>query len=607
MGTDFSSGEESGHYDKLNNELQTKLIKTRTMIKTEQQLDVYTTRMLRKKIEEIRTQITSHNTLPTIEFPPPHYLFTSATEQKTIAISCVPQDKVQRDDIFSLAMIDEYFGDLSDIHRYDRLNKHGIITPTTKPIDTNQAKEWFHDTIYQSLYALYDDKKLNPQLYNQWKHIHDSDQCVSSIAFTGYGAHRTQPLAQTNHLPTQNKPFFVNDVTFLSLYAVRSGYKTYGATAYFDANYQVTKIYVSHDGKTYTSESDKLEWQHAQWVWKVSLSVATYLVDMICHTRFRESNALIKTIQTTLDVDHPIRRLLLPFTFGTAYVNRVFNEYLKENGLYHRAFAFTYDSLCNLITDSMSKYRFRILKKKVTPMKQLPQNIYPIYNDTFDFWVHTLKFVEEYVNQYYGDDAVAEERLRSDVAIAVFYEKLLHNCGIDTGRFRLKKFNIVNVLSHFICNGSIWNHYLSSAVSFEYKINSDFTGLKILNDSLVNVANDVVGYVEYCAVVLSKGWSTSDHYRKCMILLISAYCRTNHVPSTILGIIGEYYSSYINNWCPVLLDDDKKMGNKRIFENYFEKAMLGITRRIGNRNTDDKGIVPFNAMNPQYLRYSIML
>eukprot|EP01083_Nonionella_stella_P007191 20770_1 len=593
MGTDFSSGEESGHYDKLNNELQTKLIKTRTMIKTEQQLDVYTTRMLRKKIEEIRTQITSHNTLPTIEFPPPHYLFTSATEQKTIAISCVPQDKVQRDDIFSLAMIDEYFGDLSDIHRYDRLNKHGIITPTTKPIDTNQAKEWFHDTIYQSLYALYDDKKLNPQLYNQWKHIHDSDQCVSSIAFTGYGAHRTQPFAQS----TEHKDaIFVNDVTFLSLYPVRSGYKTYGATAYFDANYRVTEIYVSHDGKTYSSESGKAEWEHAQWVWKVSLSVATYLVDMICHTRFRESNALVKSIQTSLNVDHPIRRLLLPFTFGTAYVNCVFNEYLKENGLYHRAFAFTYDSLCSLITDSISdappltaragtrkqkdvmKYRFRIIKKKVQVMKTLPENIYPIYNDTYDFWVETLEFVEDYVDQYYGNDVeVANQRLLSDREMVDFYETLLNSCGIETTRYRLKKFNITNVLSHFICNASVWNHYLSGAVSFEYKMNSDFTGLKILNDSLVN-ANGVVEYVEYCTVVLSKGWSSLSGF-----------------------------DFRDENWDKVLLDDDKKMGNKRIFENYFEKAMLGIKERIVSRNTGDKGIVPFNGMNPQYIRYSVML
>eukprot|EP01083_Nonionella_stella_P007190 20769_1 len=584
MGTDFCSCGERGHYDKLNNEPQSRVVKTRTMIKTEQQLDVYTVRMLKNKIQEIRTQITSNNALPNIAFPPPNNAFTSNTNLPTIAISCVPQDKMQHNGIFTLAMMDEYFGDLSHIHRYDRLNKYEIPTPTTKPMDPNHANEWFNDTIYQP---------LCPQLYNQWKHIDDTDQCLSSIAFTGYGAHRTQPFAQS----TEHKDaIFVNDVTFLSLYPVRSGYKTYGATAYFDANYRVTEIYVSHDGKTYSSESGKAEWEHAQWVWKVSLSVATYLVDMICHTRFRESNALVKSIQTSLNVDHPIRRLLLPFTFGTAYVNCVFNEYLKENGLYHRAFAFTYDSLCSLITDSISdappltaragtrkqkdvmKYRFRIIKKKVQVMKTLPENIYPIYNDTYDFWVETLEFVEDYVDQYYGNDVeVANQRLLSDREMVDFYETLLNSCGIETTRYRLKKFNITNVLSHFICNASVWNHYLSGAVSFEYKMNSDFTGLKILNDSLVN-ANGVVEYVEYCTVVLSKGWSSLSGF-----------------------------DFRDENWDKVLLDDDKKMGNKRIFENYFEKAMLGITRRIGNRNTDDKGIVPFNAMNPQYLRYSIML
>lgn len=109
---------------------------------------------------------------------------------------------------------------------------------------------------------------------------------------------------------------------------------------------------------------------------KVSATVATFLVDMVAHCRLRETNGLIKAVQKCLKQDHPIRRLLLPFMYGTVYSNRVYNEYLKKDGLFHRCFAFTYDELSRLIKDAMSdppqnrgpkdniKYRWRLAKVK---------------------------------------------------------------------------------------------------------------------------------------------------------------------------------------------------------------------------------------------------
>ena len=82
---------------------------------------------------------------------------------------------------------------------------------------------------------------------------------------------------------------------------------------------------------------------------------------------------MIKAIQETLNSIHPIRRLLTPFIFGSAYANRVYNEYSKRDGLFHRVFAFQYQSLCKLIQDSMSdappkrstkdlmKYRYKLI------------------------------------------------------------------------------------------------------------------------------------------------------------------------------------------------------------------------------------------------------
>ena len=86
---------------------------------------------------------------------------------------------------------------------------------------------------------------------------------------------------------------------------------------------------------------------------KVSATVTTFLVDMVAHCRLRETGGFIKAVQKCLNDNHPIRRLLLPFMYGTSYSNRVYNEYLKEMIIY-RCFAFTYDGLSGLIKDAMS-------------------------------------------------------------------------------------------------------------------------------------------------------------------------------------------------------------------------------------------------------------
>ena len=94
---------------------------------------------------------------------------------------------------------------------------------------------------------------------------------------------------------------------------------------------------------------------------------------MVAHCRLRESNTLIKAIQS-LSNQHPIRRLLTPFIYGSAYSNRVYNEYLRKNGLFDRCFGFTYNGLTKLMFDAMAnapatdrtakddiKYRWRLI------------------------------------------------------------------------------------------------------------------------------------------------------------------------------------------------------------------------------------------------------
>eukprot|EP00484_Ammonia_sp_Unknown_P003353 CAMPEP_0197075156 /NCGR_PEP_ID=MMETSP1384-20130603/211469_1 /TAXON_ID=29189 /ORGANISM="Ammonia sp." /LENGTH=843 /DNA_ID=CAMNT_0042513999 /DNA_START=71 /DNA_END=2600 /DNA_ORIENTATION=+ len=634
-----------------------------------------------------------------------------------------------------------YVSDVSFLSAYDvrkGYDKYGAIAyfdakyrvvislPIHKAFDSvDVANQWFDDAIHRPLYAVNDEEKdeqtmtsrtrLKYKLFNEWNEKVDvaklgenqnlilqeltqftgdsSDYWLTLMAFTGFAAHRTQPLEPSDE---HHGCYYVSDVSFLYAYGVRKGYDKYGAIAYFDEKYCITKIFVSHTGKTYTPNSYvKAEWNHAKWVWKVSVTVAVFLVDMMCHCRFREASGLIQAMQKTLPADHPIRRLLLPFTIGTVYANRVFNEYLKQNALFHRAFAFSYDGLAKLVRDSMSddsykfrliikktgkwvwkvsvtvavflvdmvchsrfreasgliramqgslsvdhpirrlllpftfgtvyanrvfnehlkqnalfhrafaftyhglsrlvrdsmsddSYKFRLIKKRVSVFKMLPPEIYPMYTTMNAFWTYTLQSVEQYVSGYYGEDD--SEQLQNDDELVGFYEAILKNMHIPS-KFRLKRFNIINILTHFVCNATMWNSHLSGSVSFEYSIDPGFTGLKI-NNGLDR--NSIQNYVEYCLVALSKGWNSMK------------FDGSNNILSKVrVPIIADTDYVYDTVWSTVVLSDDKIFENRKILNSYFQDTIDEVIK--ANDELNKKTIAPYNAMNPRYFSSSIML
>lgn len=205
----------------------------------------------------------------------------------------------------------------------------------------------------------------------------------------------------------------------------------------------------------------------------------------------------------------------MPFTTGAVYANRVYREYLRENGLFHRCFAFTYLSLQQLIDDGIAEYSFRLIKKRVSYMKNMPRDAYPLHTDTYDMFLNALRYMENIVGAIYGDDE-SDERMIDDHELFNFYAILLDKLSIGT-KFRYKKFNVINLFAHFICISTVWNTYLSSAVSFQYCCDVNFCGLKIRDDIYVQ-GNDIQSYVQYCAVVLCKGiqypWLVNSDWKR---------------------------------------------------------------------------------------------
>lgn len=608
-----------------------------------------------------------------LRFPPEY----EAQKSERVAVHCFPPGKSPDNMVigttpksrFELPKVDPFLGDLGFFDELcyfgkfsngtfgSSFDEQASLTETdwtdvAKTTDELKAtRDFFTAKIGTPLYGIDDVTQLqNPHLpfkrnrqLNDWeevdtKNLRNKNQILSALlgdnfegdeadmwlvlmAFCGFAAHRTLPYDKKN----VKEAYFCNDVMFLNKYEVRKGYEKYGAAAYFDSSYHLIAIEMWDKQMFYppTSEEKKNKtakwnaWMHAKWAWKVSVCVATFLVDMLAHCRFVEGSAMAKCLQEYLPEDHPMRRLMTPFTLGTVHSNRVMNEHLRENGLYHRAFAFTYEELQKLVRSSMEeatknqnreriegeKYRFRLFRKKLNVMKALPDQVFPLQNDSWTFWLDTLKFVELYAQRYYGNDDRDQSKLEADKDLLAFFNALLEEVGV--GPYSFKKFNVINVLTHFICNATIWNHQLSMAVSFEYSVDNDYVALKIVGNG--SQRTNIENYVEYCAVVLSRGWEGAN-------LMLKESDRKTSVWRRVL--IPAVDDPQFNSDPPP--EDQKeedaeaaelRWGTEEIFKNYFEIMMPTLQEEIEKDNNDqERGrIAPYNGCNPRYVQSSICM
>jgi len=221
------------------------------------------------------------------------------------------------------------------------------------------------------------------------------------------------------------------------------------------------------------------------------------------------------------------------------------------------------------------KYKFRLIRKKIGVLKRLADKVHPAHTDMMEFFNKTLHFVGSYVHIFYGDDDDDDSTLCADGELVRFYDLLLKNLGLDSKRFRLKKFNLCNLLAHFMCNATVWDRHCDGAVSFEYSAGADFTGLKIVANNQEAMAN-VQHYIEYCLVVLNKGYRLSNMQSRWQSVLDGLSCRVEQQSDAI-----------------------------QCFADYFEDDATTMATYIEIRNKER--FASYNACNPKFLQSSICL
>merc|ERR1719330_286585 len=163
----------------------------------------------------------------------------------------------------------------------------------------------------------------------EWK-----DGAETHLAWTHYGSHHLEASAEAGTA-------FVIRTNAVSALGVRNGFSKVGADMFFDASQAPVMIETPDGLKLWRSKVDVATWQYWKFVWRSSLFLKITLVDHLWATHFTASNSLAGATRESLPAEHPFRRLMTLFTYGTINVNiDAFHQLLGPNALLQRSAPF---------------------------------------------------------------------------------------------------------------------------------------------------------------------------------------------------------------------------------------------------------------------------
>jgi hypothetical protein len=248
-----------------------------------------------------------------------------------------------------------------------------------------------------------------------------SDDAMSRFCFSGLAAHRTRRI-------DDGELVYETDFDWLHGLDVRAGFERYGATAWFDSDAKLVKIWWSHGQVNLTSSSKR--WNHAKWAFRCSALLGVTVADHLIKTHYMGSNFMAASAFENLNAEHPIRRLIRPHTYGANSVNMAASRTLSTSfGLVHRATALTEKALMAGLDASWRGADIKHVHDfeangMIKTIKSRPE-LYPYGQDAMRYERVVRRHVERYVNIYYKND----EDVLQDTELVEFFHGLKVKIG----------------------------------------------------------------------------------------------------------------------------------------------------------------------------------
>lgn len=392
-----------------------------------------------------------------------------------------------------------------------------------------------------------------PEMLNAPNHHWDemtSDEAMARIAFAGIGAYRLARVTE----PDPDGAVWVSDFAFMSSFEVREGFERYGAVAYFDGEQRLVRIHWCH-GHDDVRPGDP-RWEHAKWVWRCTLLVGTTVADHLVGVHWIIGNYVTKASRSLLGVDHPIRRLLKPFTWRTITINyNATYSLCPELGFVHRGSALTYPALTAALEASVGLTRFQTTPQLVAAKQAEGMgDAFPWTTDALALYEVILAFVEDYMGGYFAGDAAVR-----DPEVVAFYNAVAAATEtLDVPPLTPR--SLVELLAQFIW--TVTGLHEAAGALLEYAVDPTFVSTKI-----------------------RPGREMAD-------VQASMQCLG------VVGLTGLQMPGLLNDFSHVCLDERGVGAFAR-----FQTALVALADRIDEANRSRRW--PCNSFNPRFLETGV--
>ncbi|RHY84306.1 hypothetical protein DYB31_008191 [Aphanomyces astaci] len=276
-----------------------------------------------------------------------------------------------------------------------------VLLRDTLPIGDNFTDNWVPGEDMEA-YVMQKVGKMWPRVNVHWNDRY-SDRALELIAFNGFGQHLVEKLSD----PHDDGSYYGVLLDFMHVLEVRPGYAKYGADAFFTRDGKVVKIV--RGGNTYMPGDD--QWEYVKFCFRSSLNTKVTAVDHLLGIHSMVANYLTTSSREYLPVNHPLRRLIKPFTFRSVVINYAAAWALFwPKGMLHRGFALTEQGMKQTWDYGIARFNFTTF-----PQQMASQGVdsvkLPYHEDGLDYWNVLRTFVSNYVDLYYtGDDAVQQDQ-----------------------------------------------------------------------------------------------------------------------------------------------------------------------------------------------------
>ncbi len=398
-----------------------------------------------------------------------------------------------------------------------------------------------------------------------------SDDAITYFSFSGLAAHAVE--AVTGEEKSLTNATYKVDFDWMYRFDVRFPFEKYGAIAYFDDELRPLNIYWSHKQKSvYPHDED---WNHAKWVFKCSVLTGVTLKDHLLGLHLLLSNFVNTANHENLGKNHPIRRMLTPFTYNNIEINQgAITTLLPSHSLFHRASALSAKGIheafqmgyeVNHIFEPIRSLARHDRLDADGNIKKRNGKLLPFEEDMVEFWKVVNEFVRGYVSVYYQND----DDIRNDSELISFFENLKQPYFRDSTKILKQDGSPLDVCVKFFTNfifgvTGFHNHVGSVA---EYLTNPMYAGAKIRENSEIS---DIQASVQALNVGL---------------------------------ITGAKVPILVHDYSHVVLDDDKKAETKALFRS-FAKELDFLSEEVERRNKV-RGLLSCNSFNPKYMPTAI--